>query len=210
MDADIAKCFDRVDQTALLAKLSTSPSLRRNIKTWLAAGVLDGEELFPTTAGTPQGGVISPLLANVALHGLETIIAEHFPPRRDFRPPKVVRYADDFVVLHEERAVIEESRESISQWLTGLGLELQASKTRLAHTRESSAGEAGFDILGFQIRQYPAGSKHSERNGHQQVLGFVTKVEPSRGALKRHPEKLRNSKPRPAERPCAVTTKRIM
>jgi RNA-directed DNA polymerase len=94
LDADIAKCFDRINHTALLAKLQTSPRLRRPIKAWLEAGVMDGEELFPTTAGTPQGGIVSPLLANVALHGMETIISERFPRKRDFATPKVVRYAD--------------------------------------------------------------------------------------------------------------------
>ena len=87
--------FDQIDRAALLAKLKTSPRLRRCIKRWLEAGVMDGEEIFPTTAGTPQGGVISPLLANIALHGMETIISEKFPRRRGWSPPKVVRYADD-------------------------------------------------------------------------------------------------------------------
>jgi len=94
------------------------------------------------------------------------------------------------VVLHEERAVIEESREIITAWLTGMGLELKASKTRLAQTLETTEGAAGFDFLGFHIQQYPAGIKHSQRNGHQQVLGLVTHVEASRGAVKRHTEKL--------------------
>jgi RNA-directed DNA polymerase len=71
LDADIAKCFDRIDHTALLNKLRTFPRLRRAIRAWLKAGVIDGPELFPTAEGTPQGGVISPLLANIALHGLE-------------------------------------------------------------------------------------------------------------------------------------------
>src|SRR5262245_20825560 len=70
LDADIAKCFDRIGHQALLDKLDTFPLLRRVIKGWLKAGVLDGRDLFPTQAGTPQGGVLSPLLANVALHGL--------------------------------------------------------------------------------------------------------------------------------------------
>ncbi|MGV0029374.1 reverse transcriptase domain-containing protein [Phormidesmis priestleyi] len=71
LDADIAKCFDRIDHNALLEKLNTFPTLRRLIKRWLKAGVMDGGEMFPTAEGTPQGGVISPLLANIALHGLE-------------------------------------------------------------------------------------------------------------------------------------------
>ena len=193
LDADIAKCFDRIDHTALLDKLHTSPRLRRPIKAWLEAGVIDGEELFPTSAGTPQGGIISPLLANVALHGLETIISKRFPRRRDFATPKVVRYADDFAVLHEDRAVIEQCREVITEWLSGMGLELKASKTRITHTLETVEGEAGFEFLGFKIRQYPAGKLNSDRNGQGQTLGMTTRIEPSPGAIKRHVEKLRET-----------------
>jgi RNA-directed DNA polymerase len=191
LDADIAKCFDRINHTALLAKLQTSPTLRRPIKAWLEAGVMDGEELFPTTAGTPQGGIVSPILANVALHGLETIINERFPRRRDFATPRVVRYADDFAVLHEDRTAIEQCQEVITEWLSGMGLELKASKTRITHTLETVEGEAGFEFLGFKIRQYPAGKYNSDRNGHRQALGMTTRIEPSQRAIKRHVEKLR-------------------
>jgi RNA-directed DNA polymerase len=193
LDADISKCFDQIERTALLAKLKTSPRLRRCIKGWLEAGVMDGEELFPTTAGTPQGGVISPLLANIALHGMETVISEKFPKRRGFTPPKVVRYADDFVVLHEERAVVEQSREIVTEWLKEMGLELKESKTRIVHTLETTEGEAGFEFLGFLIRQYPAGKYSSDRNGHKQPVGCVTQIEPSPKAVKRHSEKLRET-----------------
>jgi len=103
LDADIAKCFDRINHEALLAKLSTFPSLRRQIKSWLKAGVMEGERLFPTKEGSPQGGVISPLLANIALHGMEQAIHQAFPtqsrkvngvPIRQ-TTPHIVRYADD-------------------------------------------------------------------------------------------------------------------
>ncbi len=70
LDADIAKCFDQINHQALLEKIGTYPELRRLIKAWLKSGVMDGKELFHTNEGTPQGGVISPLLANIALHGL--------------------------------------------------------------------------------------------------------------------------------------------
>lgn len=193
LDADIAKCFDQIDRAALLAKLNTSPWLRRCVKGWLEAGVMDGEELFPTEAGTPQGGVISPLLANIALHGLETVISEKYPRRRGWTPPKVVRYADDFVILHEEREVIEQSRAIVTEWLKGMGLELKESKTWIIHTLATAEGEAGFEFLGFKIRQYPAGQYRSDRNGHQQPLGCVTRIEPSPKAVKRHTEKLRET-----------------
>src|SRR5262249_7701027 len=78
LDADIAKCFDRIQHRALLAKIDTFPLLRRLIKGWLKAGVMDGGQLFPTEAGTPQGGVLSPLLANIALHGFEEGVAAAF------------------------------------------------------------------------------------------------------------------------------------
>ena len=137
--------------------------------------------------------MISPLLANIALHGLETVISEKFPKRRGFGPPKVVRYADDFVVLHEERAVVEQSREIASEWLKEMGLELKESKTRIVHTLETTEGEAGFEFLGFQIRQYPAGKYSSDRNGHGHPVGWVTQIKPSPKAVKRHTEKLRET-----------------
>lgn len=191
LDADIARCFDQIKHEALLDKLHTTPRLRRLIKAWLTAGVWEGEELFPTTAGTPQGGVISPLLANIALHGLETIIQERFPRRRNVSPPKVVRYADDFVILHEEREVIEQSRALVTDWLGEMGLELKESKTRIAHTLETTEGAAGFEFLGFQIRQYPAGKHRADRNGQGQPIGCELRIEPSEKAIKRHAEKLR-------------------
>src|SRR5438552_10991457 len=98
--------FDRIDHAALLQKLNTMPTFRRAIKAWLKAGVMDGPDLFPTEEGAPQGGVISPLLANIALHGLESFARVAPPSWTDKRgqpmvwTPTVVRYADDFVILH--------------------------------------------------------------------------------------------------------------
>src|SRR4028119_991722 len=88
-------------------KLNTFPTLRRQIKSWLNSGVMDGKQLFPTSEGTPQGGVISPLLANIALHGMEERIkqmAEKLPGnKRDNRKAlSLIRYADDFVIMHED------------------------------------------------------------------------------------------------------------
>ena len=154
LDADIAKCYDRIEQRALLDKVNASPSVQRQIKAWLKAGVLDGEQLFPTEEGVMQGSPLSPLLANIALHGLETSMVQSFPRRRGFSPPTVVRYADDFVVLHAERQVIEQCAEVGREWLKPLGLELKASKTRIAHTLKKVEGQGGFDFLGFNIRQY--------------------------------------------------------
>ena len=202
LDADIAKCFDRIDHPALLHKLHTAPSFRRAIRAWLKAGVVDGATLFPTEAGTPQGGVISPLLANIALHGLETAIKAAFPRQlwREGRSvgwtPIVVRYADDFVVMHHDLAAVEQAKQIAAEWLHGMGLELKPSKTRIVHSLQEHDGHPpGFDFLGFQVRQYPAGKTHSGRRSHAPGapaprLGFTTRTTPSATALRRHEEAL--------------------
>lgn len=79
LDADIAQCFDRIDHQTLLAKIDTIPKFRRQIKSWLKAGVLDNNVFKPTDSGTPQGGVLSPLLANIALHGMQQLIEAEYP-----------------------------------------------------------------------------------------------------------------------------------
>jgi RNA-directed DNA polymerase len=193
LDADIAKCFDRINHAALLDKLHTFPTLRRAVRAWLKAGVMDGGSLFPTDEGTPQGGVLSPLLANVALHGLEGAIRARYPRQlkgRQTWKPVVVRYADDFVVLHESLAVIEEVKRFVQAWLAGMGLELKPSKTRVTHSLREHEGGVGFDFLGFHVRQHPVGKTHSARRGngrHESVrLGFKTRVTPSKESQRRH------------------------
>jgi RNA-directed DNA polymerase len=190
LDADIASCFDRIDHAALLRKLRTFPALRRTIHGWLEAGVLDGPEVFPTQEGTPQGGAISPLLANVALHGLETAVRAAFLKRKPGTTtrwqPSVVRYADDFVILHEDVAIIERARQVAAAWLQGMGLELKPSKTRITHTLAAHEGRVGFDFLGFTVRQFPVGKTHTGKNTYGKPLGFKTIIKPSSEAQKRH------------------------
>src|SRR5262249_3172937 len=144
LDADIAKCFDRIDHEALLKKVDAGPAVTRQIRAWLKAGILDGETLFPSTEGTPQGGAISPLLANIALHGMEDVLRQRFPESKPrvgpggkqvFIPePRLIRYADDFVVLHPDVEVVRQCQQVLSEWLREMGLELKPSKTRLGHT----------------------------------------------------------------------------
>jgi RNA-directed DNA polymerase len=188
LDADIAKCYDNINHQALLRKLNASPTIQRQIKAWLQAGILDGNRLFPTEAGTPQGGVVSPLLANIALHGMDTLIKERFPEnkRKRFWTPLVIKYADDFVVMHEDQQTVEQCQQIISEWLTEMGLELKPSKTRIAHTLENGEDEAGFNFLGFNIRQYPVGRTKTGKRTNGEPLGFKTHIKPSKEAQKRH------------------------
>ncbi|GCL46061.1 RNA-directed DNA polymerase [Microcystis aeruginosa NIES-3806] len=104
LDADISKCFDKINHQKLLTKLQTYPKLRQQIKAWLKSGVMDGKNLFPTNEGTPQGGVISPLLANIALHGMEERVKQYAKTLKGNKSKNeqaltLIRYADDFVVL---------------------------------------------------------------------------------------------------------------
>ncbi|WP_243900479.1 group II intron reverse transcriptase/maturase [Hymenobacter defluvii] len=196
LDADIEKCFDRIDHERLLAKVATMPLFRRLLNGWLRAGVLDGDVFQPVEAGTPQGGVISPLLANIALHGMETVIQTHFRQRRISRTrlsPKVtlIRYADDFVVLHEDRHVVEACRQVLADWLAPLGLAMKPAKTRVVHTLHHAPQQAaGFDFLGMTVRQFPVGRTHSGKSPRGIPLGYKTLIKPSRTAQQRHDRRL--------------------
>jgi len=140
------------------------------------------------------GGVLSPLLANIALHGLEATIRASFPrtARRQGKvvpgwTPIVIRYADDFVILHEDRGVIETAQQVTADWLTGLGLELKPSKTRITHTlNHTKEGHVGFDFLGWTFRQFPAGKYRTGKDPKGRPLGFKTIITPSKEAQKRH------------------------
>jgi len=188
LDADIAKCFDRINHAALLAKLNTIPPIARLVRGWLQAGIVDKGELLYPAAGTPQGGVISPLLANVALHGLETALVNSLPPGTP--RPAVIRYADDFVILQRDLATLQQLRATAEKWLAPLGLELKPSKTRIAHTlyAAANAGEPGFDFLGFTVRQFPVG-KYRTRT-YRGRAGFKTLIQPSKSAQARHLRKV--------------------
>jgi RNA-directed DNA polymerase len=185
LDADISKCFDRINHEALLKKLNTSPTIRRQIRAWLKAGVMDGGQLFPTSEGTPQGGVISPLLANIALHGMEERIKQYAETWKGHKQNNrvslsLIRYADDFVIIHEDLTVVQRCREIISEWLKDMGLELKPAKTRLTHTlNKCEDEEPGFNFLGFNIRQFKVGKYHSKR-------GFKTIITPSKEKQKIH------------------------
>ena len=204
LDADISKCFDQIDHTKLLEKLNTYPTLRRQIRTWLKSGVMDENKLFPTERGTPQGGVISPLLANIALHGLEELImglaskfdmknnnGTQLATRDKIKSISVIRYADDFVVLHESLEVIKLCKETIEVWLKDIGLELKPSKTRIANTLSPlDETEAGFDFLGFNIRQFKVGKYNSGKKSKGGLLGFKTIITPSNSSVKKHYRKI--------------------
>jgi RNA-directed DNA polymerase len=190
LDADIAKCFDRINHEALLRKIATFPTMRRQVRTWLKAGYCDQGNLFPTNEGTPQGGVISPLLANIALHGMEERVKQYAETLKggkalNRQALSLIRYADDFVIIHEDLNVVKKCQEIIAEWLRDIGLELKPSKTKLTHTLKEVEGNVGFEFLGFHIQQHKVGNYRAASNGHSQ-LGFKTLITPSKEKVKTH------------------------
>ena len=196
LDADIEKCFDRINHQALLAKLNTFSPLKRLLRRWLEASILDGGKTTFPSEGTPQGGVISPLLANIALHGIESVVTTEQTVNGNIllgkNSPRLVRYADDFVVIHEDEQTIRACQLAIERFLEPLGLRLKPSKTQIVHTLNlEKSRPPGFDFLGFTIRQYQVGQFKTARNGAGQPLGFKTLITPTKVAAKRHYEQLR-------------------
>lgn len=159
LEIDIEKFFDCLNHEELLRRLNAPPAITDAVRRCLKAGVFDQVEHAATDVGTPQGGPLSPLLANVALAGLEAYLVSEF--RREYAGritalgiPTLVVYADDAVVLHRDRGVVEWSRTVIQRYLDPLGLNLSESKTRVSHTQQSTQMDkgAGFDFLGFHVQ----------------------------------------------------------
>ena len=156
LDADLAAAFDRIGHDRLLAALGGFPAVGM-VRAWLTAGVLDRGRVTPTGEGTPQGGVISPLLLNIALHGLEEAAGVRYVTTGRHAGetipgcPVLVRYADDFVVLCHIQAQAVEVKARLAEWLNLRGLAFNEGKTTVVPVT------SGFDFLGFTIRRYPNG-----------------------------------------------------
>jgi len=167
VDADITGAFDHIDHAFLLRTIGSVPG-QELIRQWLKAGYVEAGDRHPTPAGTPQGGVISPLLANIALHGMEEALGA-CPSRRWSPTPNrgVVRYADDFVVFCKTKEDAERCLTTLTDWLKERGLSLSSEKTRIVHLTE------GFDFLGFTVRRYKTRTTRS---------GYKLRITPSKAS----------------------------
>ena len=166
LEGDIKSCFDRISHDWLLAHV---PMDRAILQKWLKAGYMDKHVFHETTDGTPQGGIISPALANCALDGLERLLKEKFPARKLLPSLRgklscvhFIRYADDFIITGRTKELLEEQvKPLVEQFLQLRGLELSPKKTVITHV------EQGFDFLGQNVRKYPKGKlliKPSKKN----------------------------------------------
>jgi len=151
LEADIKGCFDYINHDWLVDRV---PMDKIILQKWLKAGLIYKGQLQATEAGTPQGGIISPTLANVTLNGLERELIEHLGAKLGIVKAKklkvnVVRYADDFVITGDSKEVLEsEIRPWVEAFLAQRGLQLSEEKTRVVHIDE------GFDFLGWNFRKY--------------------------------------------------------
>ena len=168
LEADIKGCFDNISHDWMIANIPTDKAV---LKKWLKAGFVYQNELFPTDAGTPQGGIISPVAANMTLDGLESMLTEKFPnAKRTGRKMNMVRYADDFIITGNSKEWLEhEVKPAVVEFLAERGLVLSPEKTKITHIRE------GFDFLGWNIRKY---------NG-------TLLMKPSKSNVKAHLDKIR-------------------
>ena len=174
LDADLASAFDLIAHDHIQSMIGTFPA-RGMIRAWLKAGVVEQGRLHRTEDGVPQGGVVSPLLLNVALHGMEKAAGVRYyqtgnsAGKTMVDSPVLIRYADDFVALCHTRQQALEVKARLASWLAPRGLAFNEDKTRVVTLAE------GFDFLGFNVRRY-----------HGKLL-----IKPSKAAIRRIRERLR-------------------
>lgn len=211
LDADIAPTFDNIDHFALLEKINTFPKFRQQIKVWLEVGVIDGKTFLNTTSGIIQGEILSPLLANIALHGLENTIKDwvennvklRYPSgsqkdRRDVRKSvSVIRYVDNFLIMHSDYEIVLKCKQVATEFLANMGLELKQAKTTICHTLERlNEQQPGFNFLGFEIRQHKVGKDQGDKltgiSQHQKSKNYKTIIRPSNESVRKHYNDLKN------------------
>ena len=123
---------------------------------------------------------------NVALHGMEALLSAGYSKSHMVEKPRLIRYADDFVIVHSQLEELQNVSEKVTRWLGDLGLTLSPKKTRITHTLTPYQGHVGFDFLGFTFRQVPVGKTQTGKTPQGRPLGFKTYIRPSKEAVKRH------------------------
>ncbi|MDJ0730346.1 MAG: reverse transcriptase domain-containing protein [Crocosphaera sp.] len=191
LNGKIANCFDKINHDYLLSKLDCPKTLKTTIKHWLRAGLMDN-------GVSQETQILSPLLVNIALEGMIKDVTHSFPndvtlegTKEESFQPIIIRYVDDFVVLHQHKPVIRQCQQLMSQWLQKIGLQLQPETTRICHTLydleiDGKQERPGFDFLGFNIKQYPTGKHHGQKNGFGECLKYRTLIKPSQQSIQAH------------------------
>ena len=172
LEADIKGCFDNISHDWLIANIPMDKAILRK---WLKAGFMDKGTIFPTEAGTPQGGIISPILANMALDGLEKQLRKDIQRNvHSGQKVNMVRYADDFIITGSSKELLEnEAKPLVERFLVERGLTLSPEKTKITHIRD------GFNFLGWNMRKYGKEGKQGkylQKPAKDNVGAFRSKV----------------------------------
>ena len=173
LEGDIQGCFDAISHEWLLTHI---PMEKTMLRKWLKAGYIDQHDLYPTREGTPQGGIISPVLANMTLDGLERMLEEYLPKttrKGHSAGINLIRYADDFIITGRSKELLEqEVKPLVEQFMRERGLQLSPEKTVITHI------EAGFDFLGQNVRKYKAGKRYKLliKPSKKNVQTFLEKI----------------------------------
>ena len=192
LDADIKGAFDNISHEFVMERIKGFPK-REKIEEWLKAGYMESLTFHETKVGTPQGGLISPLLANIALDGLEDLLSQQGQieystinrgkrkiRKREVKKYNFTRYADDFVVTSPKREWLEEILPLIKEWLAKRGLELNTEKSQILNVREE-----GFSFLGFDIRQFPKKVLREGSNRYNRIVKKMVHNQDSNAKRKR-------------------------
>ena len=163
LEADISKCFDRIDHEFLMKH--TPIRHKMVLEQWLKSGIMEELNYIAVNQGTPQGGIMSPVLCNVALNGIEGLIKKENPLKKGISPGvHVIRYADDMIITSKTQEIAFKNKEILTEFLKERGLELNEKKTLITHIK------TGFDFLGFNIKRQPWNPKFNNVTEQETVL----------------------------------------
>lgn len=177
LKVDIKGFFDNISHEFVMKAVGNFPA-RKLIQQWLKAGYMEDGAFYDTEAGTPQGGIVSPLIANIALHGMEEVLGVKYNKKNNpIGSIRIVRYADDFVVFSETKEEAENALAILTEWLKQRGLTISQEKTKIVHLSE------GLDFLGFHVRLYKTSNSKS---------GWKLLIKPSAEFMKEKRSKLKD------------------
>lgn len=197
LNAYIQGCFENIDQNKFLNKVDTFPTMRRQLKSCLKTGLIQGNLFINQKNSSPDKGILSPLLANIALNGMDNFIkdniAEEFFNQKTVIKTKtsyqkcrgiicIVRYGDNFVILNKDRNILSRAKELVREWLAKIGLQLDEGKTKIVDSYQ------GFDFLGWNFKTSPIGR-------HQFKKGFSNSkllIKPSKKSIAKHYQEIKS------------------
>jgi RNA-directed DNA polymerase len=197
LKADISKCFDQINHNYLIEKCHTFPEMRKQIRVWLKAGILEGDNYTLPEIGTPKSGVISLLLFNIAFHGLFYSIDKYIhklggSQSSNRQALTFVRYLDNFVIMHPDKKILEDLNQVTQDVLKQIGLDLNLKKTKIVHTLEEHESPPGFTFLGFDIVQKLKWTKIQKATTKvESTQTFITLIIPSKEEIKKHKIEIR-------------------